>query len=148
MISRLIFASKPQSFGRLASSLQFSRLSRRFSTSSQIPKTEKTDIKLTPELREAVEEQKSALKITYDDISLTLYQVNPIFKNAFFMLKWQLIFAMLGFAAFFLREIFELLDKTEEFEERNVEFILKNCKAAGVDPLKEFPTSVSRESIK
>src|SRR3990167_1096278 len=147
MISRLVVA--PVKLACKGSSRQLQTLSRMFSTTNKIQEqnAQKKDT-LTPELRAAVEAQKESLKVTYDDITLTLYQVNPIFRNAFFMLKWQLIFAMFGFAAFFLREIFELLDKVEEFEERNVEFILRNCKAVGVDPLKDFPKTVSREPIK
>jgi hypothetical protein len=147
MISRLI-CSVTSGLPKLTSQQLILKLSRGFAVSNKSNQKEKSTDFLPPGLRTAVEEQKESLKITSDDITLTLYQINPIFKNAFFMLKWQLIFAMLGFAAFLLKEIFELLDKTDEFEERNVEFILKNCKAAGVDPTKEFPTVGSRQAIK
>ena len=148
MTSRLICSAK-SGLPKLNSQQLIARLRRGYAVTNKPPsQTEKSTDLLTPGLRIAVEEQKEKLKITSDEITLTLYQINPIFKNAFFMLKWQLIFAMMGFAAFLLKEIFELLDKTDEFEERNVDFIIKNCKAAGVDPTKEFPTVGSRQAIK
>ena len=44
------------------------------------------------------------------------------------------------------KEIQNIDRKKREFEQRNVDFILNNCKQAGVDPIENHSTS--REKLK
>jgi len=69
-----------------------------------------------------------------DDVRITLYELNAAFKKAFGLLKIQILLVMGAFVWYFMREINKIDTKISEFEKRNVEFIVKNCKAAGVDP--------------
>ena len=44
----------------------------------------------------------------------------------------------LKLTSYFLREMLLIDEKKREFEERNVDFILKNCEQAGFDPIKRY----------